>query len=270
MKKLFAILAAAFMTCAVSAQTVRAGYDDAISKKMEFRADLGGATGSFSDQAILLDLGVGYNFTANYYFGFSSGIYPNFGVASGGNPGPYIPVMGEFTYRWNNFDEKWSVFASVRGGVLLTLAGEKTLEEGNINDFTGVYPFRNYMTFEIFPGFIWRLHRNVDLKVSAGYMCAIPRDFQPAPDIQQTGNYFAMRIGVNLRGKPKSKSLQEMAKEARRAAYERQRLEDEEARQAQQKAREEGERRAAADREARRAAREAAVRASAASNAEIR
>lgn len=226
-------------------------YDDGIAKKAEFRIDLGGATGSYSDEVMPIDLGVGYNINSNFYLGVATGYWVNFGFVDGGNPGSAIPLMADFTYRLNETEsDQWTFFTSLRGGMLLGTEGQSTLDDGT------EYKYGNYTAFELSPGFMFRMSRNVDLRFSLGYTMALAADDNQDPQLNHNQHFINMRIGFGFRGKPKSGTRREVYLHNLEETNAKQRQELERIRQEEAKKREEAERRSAEERENRRKERE--------------
>ena len=138
MKKLFTLLAVASVFTMANAQEEIAGvkYDDGIAKKWEFKFD-GGYTNDFRDYGKADDLGlngneswnvgvgVGYNFTSNWFVGLNSGFYggwSGFKGVGGNDDSNFIPALLDVVYRWNlGTKEKWSIFLEGRGGYLFDL-----------------------------------------------------------------------------------------------------------------------------------------------------
>lgn len=229
-------------------------YDDGISGKWEFRFDAGAQYGTLGDMAALVNIGGGYNFNSNLYFGIASGLYSGFGVVDWAKSAEAIvPVMGDLTVRFNMPNEKNSFFVQTRAGYLFNTTKEITLENYEVTPYTR----QDYFTFEIGPGWYLRPSRNIDVRLSFNYALAVPGDDGFDPAFNHTEHLFQGRLGMNFRGTPRTKSRSELEAEAthiEREEQERLFAEMEAARKLQeQQARE----RAEADRAARRARREA-------------
>ena len=110
------------------------GYDDGIYHKWEIKIDAAPSIASRSDQnegygltdydeSIGADLGVGYNFTSNWYAGLSSGFWFHWG----GETNKMIPLLADVVWRWNlGTSERFSLFLQGRTGYLFGL--EKDLD----------------------------------------------------------------------------------------------------------------------------------------------
>lgn len=275
MKKIFAIMAIASMGVVANAQSVEElqakaaeiqeqldNYDDGIAKKWELRID--GAYGNNfrsnkldthgvnkAEESTKVNLGVGYNFSSNWYLGLGSGYAHNMG----GKKNHYIPLLADITYRWNGDGEKWSFFIQGRGGYMLSVGGEETLKNGQ------KYDCPNGLMFDIQPGVYYRLRRNIDLKLSIGYMHFSPED--DTPDLMHCTNNLIAKLGMNFRKAPKGPKRSELLAESALLAeqIEAARLAAEEAaRQAALKAAQDEAARKAAEEAARKAAEEEAAR----------
>lgn len=278
MKKFFALVAVAALGVAANAQDLEAlqakkanyenqiaNYDDGIAKKWELRIDAGaetifgkGSNGPTStDEGGLIDLGLGYNLNSNWYIGVASGYFYKFG-RSYIDPAPnYVPVLADVTYRWNGLGEKWSFFVEGRGGYLFATNGDEKV--GNKN-----YEYKNSLYFDVQPGVYYRMKRNIDLKLSAGYMYNLTEDDEDVFDGVRNSGAFVAKVGFNFRGKPATPTRSQLnqylddvngqidqllaEEEARKAA------------EARRKAEEEAARKAAAEAAARKAAEEEAAR----------
>jgi len=223
MKKFFALVAFASAFAFANAQEEIGGilYDDGINDKWEFKFDFGGKISANGDddrgqtgkeESLAIDLGVGYNFTSNWYAGLSSGYFWKFGR----EVNQVIPALADVVYRWNLGDsEKWSIFLEGRGGYLFSIKGDKTLKDGTDYDYKG------YTYFDVQPGIYYRVRRNIDLKFALGYGYAIAGDDEVNHKSHNTNEHlFAATIGMNFRGKPKSATRSELYAEAARLADE--------------------------------------------------
>ena len=225
MKKIFTLIAVASVFTMANAQEEIAGvkYDDGIAKKWELKFD-GGYTNDFRDYKIDnrgltgndgwgVGVGVGYNPTSNWYIGLNSGFYGSwsrvYGHEDGGN---VIPALLDVVYRWNlGTAEKWSIFLEGRGGYMFNLANDVT--KGKTTYETG-----NYIYADAQAGVYYRIRRNIDLKLAAGWGYG----FNQADDPTATYNEhpFSARVGMNFRGKPTTASRAELLEEAARLAAE--------------------------------------------------
>ena len=135
MKKIFALLAVASVFTMANAQEEIAGvkYDDGIAKKWELKFD-GGYTNDFckdrpkvkgmmnGNESWGVGVGVGYNFTSNWYVGLNSGFYGEWGSVKTEDGSNVIPALLDVVYRWNlGTAEKWSIFLEGRGGYMFNL-----------------------------------------------------------------------------------------------------------------------------------------------------
>lgn len=229
-----------------------ANYDNGIDGKWEFRFALGGQIGTKHDQAILADLGVGYNVSNNLYLGVATGYYPYFGVVDGLNSEAYLPLMGDVTLRWNLEEEHISPFVELRGGYLLPTKSEGFLEGTN-----DAYTRQGYTALEVGPGLSLRAGRSIDVRMSVNYALALPGADGFEPELNCQEHLVQVRFGMAFRGKAKGQSrakLIEMHEQQLQAENERRQQEY----LAQQRAaEEEAERRVAEEREERRRRREA-------------
>ena len=194
MKKYFTLLAVASVFTMANAQEEIAGvkYDDGIAKKWELK--IGGA--AFTDftnetpkqgklkgsEAWGIDAGIGYNFTSNWFLGLNSGFYDSWGGVKGLDKGSnVIPALADVVYRWNlGTKEKWSIFLEGRGGYLFSLENDyKYL--GKDREVNGYY----YADAQA--GVYYRIRRNIDLKLSAGWGYAWNRNDDIDPIITHNG-----------------------------------------------------------------------------------
>lgn len=205
MKKFFALMAVAFLgVMGLNAQTEaeQTTIDDGITKKWEFRFD--GAYGtnfleeindtygaSKFEESTKVNVGVGYNFTENWYLGLGSGYSHNMG----GKKNHYIPLLGDVTYRWNGKGGKWSFFVEGRGGYMLSVTDDQKLKTGEN------YTTPNGWMFDAQPGVYYRLKSNLDLKFSVGYMHFNPNN--DTPDKMHCINALLVKLGMNIRKAPK-------------------------------------------------------------------
>ena len=225
MKKYFTLLAVASVFTMANAQEEIAGvkYDDGIAKKWELK--IGGA--AFTDftnetpkqgklkgsEAWGIDAGIGYNFTSNWFLGLNSGFYDSWGGVKGLDKGSnVIPALADVVYRWNlGTKEKWSIFLEGRGGYLFSLENDyKYL--GKDREVNGYY----YADAQA--GVYYRIRRNIDLKLSAGWGYAWNRNDDIDPIITHNEHPFSARVGFNFRGKPTTASRAELLEEAARLA----------------------------------------------------
>lgn len=234
-------------------------YDDGITKKVEFRITGGAQVGTKHDMAALADLGLGYNFTKNFYLGVGSGYYAKFGVVDGMPADGVIPLLADATYRFENQTERWAPFIQLRAGYLMPVPASGELEDTPwLGELAGqTYDRKGYTNIDLGAGICFRNVRNVDLKFSLHYAMALAGDDGYDPALNCDEHLVQFRFGVNLRGKARTASRSELKAEANRQLAEQRRLEHEK-RQAELAARRaEAERLAEEDRAARRAQREA-------------
>ncbi len=279
MKKIVMMLAAASVLVAANAQSVAeleaqkavvdeqlANYDDGISKKWEFRFDVAGETNFRKEnpdagltkweEALMGNIGGGYNFNSHWYAGLATGWTYKMGSSKTSTAPSYFPVLGDVTYRWNGKGEKWSFFLQGRGGYFFSTTGDETVK-GGVN-----YEFPNAFYMDIQPGVYYRINRACDLKFSLGYAFISPSD--DTPDMLKNTNMLMAKVGMNFRKMPKmparsvllaeAASLAEQIEAARLAAEEAARL------AALKAAQEEAARQAAAEAAAKKAAEEEAAR----------
>lgn len=194
------------------------GYDDGIHQKWEYRLMGGFSVGSYNDEALLFEAGVGYNFTSNVYLGAVAGVYPYFGVIDRLESCPFVPLLADLTLRSNPYSDRWSPFFEFRAGALLPMSWSGTLENGD------TYDRQPYVTFELCPGINFRPVRNVDLRLSAGYALAIPGDDGYEPEnLNHIQHSLQVRLGIGFRGRPSSPTRMAMIQESERVFAERQR-----------------------------------------------
>ena len=225
MKKIFALLAVASAFTLANAQEEIAGvkYDDGIAKKWEFKFD-GGYNNDFRDYGKLdergltgneswtVGVGVGYNFTSNWFVGLNSGYYGGWGTLKGEKDNTnVIPALLDIVYRWNlGTAEKWSFFLEGRGGYLFSLHDDVK--------FKKTYEVGNYIYADAQAGIYYRIRRNIDLKLAAGWGYAWNQADDPSATFNE--HPFSARVGMNFRGKPTPASRAELLEEAARLAAE--------------------------------------------------
>lgn len=206
MKKYFSILAAALCSfLSVQAEEQETTYEgDGIADKWEFRLDAGVETSvgkgfAFNnmDGGGLIEIGAGYNLTSNWYLGVVSGFYYKAGQSETIAANNTIPMLGNVTYRWNNWN-KWSLFVDGRAGFLLSVKSD--LKIANV---TNDYEYPNASFLEITPGVCWRVRPNIDLKFSLGYGYFLTNDDEDRGDYMHSGNTVIAKVGMNVRKAPK-------------------------------------------------------------------
>jgi hypothetical protein len=202
------------------------GYDDGIYHKWEIKIDAAPSIASRGDQnegygltdydeSIGADLGVGYNFTSNWYAGLSSGFWFHWG----GETNKMIPVLADVVWRWNlGTSERFSLFLQGRTGYLFGLEKDRDYFKG-LPD----YRFSDHFYADIQPGIYIRTGRNVDFRVSLGYGYTHPihnyeqKYFDAMTEEQreefgkdyyyaQPEHIVTLKLGFNFRGKPTTPS----------------------------------------------------------------
>ena len=225
MKKLFALLAVASAFTMANAQEI-AGvkYDDGIAKKWELKFD-GGYTNDFRsenyDNGLLeggeswgATVGVGYNFTSNWFVGLNSGYWYRWAGIKSEHHGHVVPALLDVVYRWNlGNTEKWSLFLEGRGGYLFNLQDDfkfkgKDREAGN------------FLYADAQAGVYYRIRRNIDLKFALGWGYGFDQSEDVSPAVTHDEHPFSARVGMNLRGKPSTLSRAALLEEAARLAAE--------------------------------------------------
>ncbi len=205
MTKKIALLAVALLGVlpVMAEDTVTEFEGDGIAKKWELRLDAGiessmsGGVALFdNDGGGLLELGVGYNLTSNWYLGVVSGFFYKVGQSQDIDANSTIPVLANLTYRWN-LGKKWSIFADGRAGYLFSVKGVENLSGGKSYDYPNV-TFLNVM-----PGVIYRVKPNIDLKLSFGYGYFLTNDDEDEGDFMHSGNTLVAKVGMNFRKAPK-------------------------------------------------------------------
>jgi len=206
MKKLFALLALtlASLSFAQADEVTEVAVDDGIAKKWEFKFDgayQGGFTGhdntyfTIGDDAAVFDLGVGYNFTSNWFLGVNSGYFYHAGHQDS-KADNYIPLLADVVYRWNiGKTNKWSIFAEGRAGYLFSTRSDQ--QWGNQE-----YELPNSGYFEVMPGLYYRVKPNIDLRFSVGYAYYNTADDEPL-DLTHNQNTITVKLGMNFRSAPK-------------------------------------------------------------------
>ena len=227
MKKIFALLAVASAFTLANAQEEIAGvkYDDGIAKKWEFKFD-GGYTQDFDkygskDSRGLkgndgwgIGVGVGYNFTSNWFLGLNSGYYADWGSVLKSESANFIPALLDVVYRWNlGTAEKWSIFLEGRGGYMFNLHDDVTYLKKD-------YSLGNYIYADAQAGVYFRIRRNIDLKLAAGWGYGWDQTDEPVSALTRNEHPFSARVGMNFRGKPTTASRAELLEEAARLAAE--------------------------------------------------
>lgn len=225
MKRFLASIAVVSALCfATQAQdAVPDNYDDGIARKVEVKVDASYNNGGRSDivegyglteyeESFSASLGLGYNFTSNWYGGLATGYWYHWG----GESNNMIPLLGDVVYR-HKFgpQQKWSFFVEGRAGYLWGLLSDRTWYK-SLRD----YQFSDHLYFDIQPGLYYSLRRNVDVRLSLGYGITKPihnyerkyltyledengeleKDFI----YQQTEHVFSLRVGFNFRGRPRT------------------------------------------------------------------
>ncbi len=228
MKKIFALLAVASVFTMANAQEEIAGvkYDDGIAKKWEFKFD-GGYSNDFDtkgnedtrgldgNDSWGIGVGVGYNFTSNLFVGLNSGYYGSWGgVKHQEDDSNLIPALLDVVYRWNlGTAEKWSIFLEGRGGYLFSLNDDVTYKN-KTSEVNGYY----YADAQ--GGVYYRIRRNIDLKLAAGWGYGWNREGDANPLLTKNEHPFSARVGFNFRGKPTTMSRAALLEEAARLAAE--------------------------------------------------
>ena len=226
MKKIFALLAVASVFTMANAQEEIAGvkYDDGIAKKWEFKFDVGyGVTtksykgskpyGLFDERGEnpYANVGVGYNFTSNWFLGVNSGYWWKYSQENN----RVVPLLGDVVYRWNlGTAEKWSVFLEGRGGYLFSVKSNRAAFGYKDYEYTG------HWFFDVQPGIYYRLRRNIDLKLAVGYSYTMPRENEEKNQLADKEGLLFAKVGMNFRGKPTTASRAELLEEAARLAAE--------------------------------------------------
>ena len=224
MKKLFTLLAVASVFTMANAQEEIAGvkYDDGIAKKWEFKFD-GGYNNDFVSESYdngLLEgnegwnanVGVGYNFTSNWFFGLNSGYWYRWHSVKNDHHGHVIPALLDVVYRWNlGTAEKWSIFLEGRGGYLFSLQDNVTIKGKELEA-------GNYIYADAQAGVYYRIRRNIDLKLAAGWGYGWNQADEPC--LNKNEHPFMAKVGLNFRGKPTTASRAELLEEAARLAAE--------------------------------------------------
>ena len=222
MKKLFTLLAVASVFTMANAQEEIAGvkYDDGIAKKWEFKFD-GGYTNDFRDYIIdsrglkgneswAAQAGIGYNFTSNWFVGVNSGYYYQWT----NRDGHMVPVLLDVVYRWNlGTAEKWSIFLEGRGGYMFNIHDDVTIKNKD-------YSYGNFIYADAQAGVYYRIRRNIDLKLAAGWGYGWDQTDEPLSSYSQNEHPFSARVGFNFRGKPTTLSRAALLEEAARLAAE--------------------------------------------------
>ena len=223
MKKICSLLALVALFFAASAQNESSNdYDDGINKKWELKVDVTANMAGRGDpnegdgltdldESMGADLGVGYNFTSNWYAGLSSGFWYHWG----GESNNMIPVLADVVWRWNlGASEKYSLFLEGRAGYLFGLKSDRESFH-QLKD----YRFSDHGYVDIQPGIYFRCGRNFDIRLSLGYAYTRPihnyedKYFARMTDEEreQLGkDYFfaqpehvvSLKLGFNFRGKP--------------------------------------------------------------------
>ena len=226
MKKYFTLLAVASVFTMANAQEEIAGvkYDDGIAKKWELKFDAGyGVTtktypkgkpyGLFDERGEnpYANVGVGYNFTSNWFLGLNSGYWWKYAAEDN----RVVPLLGDVVYRWNlGTKEKWSVFLEGRGGYLFSVKSNRPLDKYKDYEYTG------HWFFDVQPGIYYRIRRNIDLKFAVGYAYTTPRDNEDKNQEAVDQSTVFAKVGMNFRGKPTTASRAELLEEAARLAAE--------------------------------------------------
>ena len=223
MKKFFTLLAVASVFTMANAQEEIAGvkYDDGIAKKWELKIDGGYAndfvsskygSGLRGNDSWAVGAGIGYNFTSNWYVGLNSGFYGSWGAVHGNDGANVIPALLDVVYRWNlGTAEKWSVFLEGRGGYMFNLSDDVTINKKD-------YSLGNYIYADAQAGVYYRIRRNIDLKLAAGW--GYGWNQADDPTVTRNEHPFSARVGFNFRGKPSTLSRAALLEEAARLAAE--------------------------------------------------
>ena len=227
MKKFLVLLAVASACTMANAQEEIAGikYDDGIAKKWELKFDAG-YTNDFCDdgpevngmlngnESLGFGVGVGYNFTSNWFVGLNSGFYDKWGTVWGDDGAHVIPALLDVVYRWNlGTAEKWSIFLEGRGGYMFSL-------HDDVNYMKKDYSLGNYIYADAQAGVYYRIRRNIDLKLAAGWGYGWDQTDEPQCALTKNEHPFSARVGMNFRGKPTTASRAELLEEAARLAAE--------------------------------------------------
>ena len=227
MKKFLVLLAVASACTMANAQEEIAGlkYDDGIAKKWELKFDGGygqdfrSAIDGGKDKGLngndswAVQVGVGYNFTSNWFVGLNSGYFGSWGpMRASDESNNVIPALLDVVYRWNlGTAEKWSIFLEGRGGMLFSMHDDITVKNKT-------YEVGNALYADAQAGVYYRIRRNIDLKLAAGWGYA--SDLSDDPSAIRNEHPFTARVGFNFRGKPTTLSRAALLEEAARLAAE--------------------------------------------------
>ena len=227
MKKIFTLIAIASVFTMANAQEEIAGvkYDDGIAKKWELKFD-GGYTNDFckdrpkvkgmmnGNESWGVGVGVGYNFTSNWYVGLNSGFYGEWGSVKTEDGSNVIPALLDVVYRWNlGTAEKWSIFLEGRGGYMFNLHDDVSYHKKD-------YSLGNYIYADAQAGVYYRIRRNIDLKLAAGWGYGWDQTDEPVSALTRNEHPFSARVGFNFRGTPSTVSRAALLEEAARLAAE--------------------------------------------------
>ena len=221
MKKYIPFIACAAFCSAAFAQSNPDNYDDGINKKWELKINVTGNVAGRGDinegdgltdydESMGGELGIGYNFTSNWYAGMASGFWYHWG----GETNNMIPVLGDVVWRWNLGNERLSLFLEGRTGYLFGLKSDRERFH-ELRD----YRFSDHLYADFQPGIYIRTGRNIDLRVSLGYAYTHPihnyeqkyLDAMTEEEREEFGkDYFyaqpehivTLKLGFNFRGKP--------------------------------------------------------------------
>ena len=159
-------------------------------------------------------VGVGYNFTSNWFVGLNSGFYDKWGAVTIDDGSHVIPALLDVVYRWNlGTAEKWSIFLEGRGGYMFNLHDDVTINKKD-------YGLGNYIYADAQAGVYYRIRRNIDLKLAAGWGYGWDQTDEPASALTRNEHPFSARVGFNFRGKPTTLSRAALLEEAARLAAE--------------------------------------------------
>lgn len=137
------------------------------------------------DEAIVADLGVGYNFNHHLYAGLATGFWYSCGVGPQAN---LVPVMADLGYNFCTKTARLVPFVNLRAGYGVAI--NKTKDYWATLDSN----MPNYGILELLPGILYRFDDLVDFRASV----SATQLFKSGSTLGQNQTNFGIRLGLNF------------------------------------------------------------------------
>lgn len=181
--------------------------NEGIAKTWEYRLSgvfntSTGTSAITSDESVGVEFTFGYNFSANFFAGVSTGYLHNFGGTSGvPAPDAAFPFVVDLQYRWN-LARRLSLYLEGRAGIVLNATNDVEVwrqdEDNKRIPYNFQYP--NYQYYDIQPGVIYHPSQVFDVRFSVGYGYARPgKETKYAEDRTYDETILAFKVGFARR-----------------------------------------------------------------------